>query len=77
MVKGKIIELVVMIKEEWTTSTKSSKRCVLGFYDSEKVEGVSNKIFPMVITSVISKFSVSRILIDGGSYYYIMYSDIF
>lgn len=52
-------------------------RPMLRFCDLEEIGGVPNKIFPLVIVATVGKFGVSRILIDGESFYDIMYSKLF
>lgn len=44
---------------------KNPDRPMLDFWNSDNVRGISNKIFPLVITSTIYQFDVSQILIDG------------
>lgn len=49
---------------------------MLGFWDSEKVRRILNKIFLLVITAMIGHFDVFRILIDGSSSCDMMYSKV-
>lgn len=64
-------------KKDEGTSTKISDRLMLVFWDSEKIGGIPNDIFPLVITSIVGHFDMSLILIDGGSSSDIMYSELF
>lgn len=66
--KRKIIELMVENKKEGETSTRGPKIHILKFCNSEKVEGILNEIFPLVIIGTILNFDVSGVLIDGGSF---------
>lgn len=50
---------------------------MLGFQDSEKVGGVPNKIFSLVIASTIESFGVYRVLIHDGKSCDIIYSELF
>lgn len=50
---------------------------MLGFRDSDNMGGTSSKKSPLVITTTIRKFDVSRILIDDDNSYNIMYSKLF
>lgn len=50
---------------------------MLGLRDSEKVEGFTNKVFSLVIISIVRKFDVYLILFDEGSSCDIMYSELF
>ena len=52
----KIAELMVINKRGGNTSTKGSKRSIISFSDSEKVEEILNGIFPLVIIVTISHF---------------------
>lgn len=45
---------------------------MVGFWDLEKVEGIPNENFPLVIIATIGKFDVSQILINGRNTYDIM-----
>lgn len=49
----------------------------LGFLNNEKVRGIPNETFSLVITSTVVNFNVSRVLNDGGGSYNIMYLDLF
>lgn len=53
------------------------KKLILRFKDSEKVDGIPNESFYLLITTTIANFDMSRILIDGGSLCNIMYAKIF
>lgn len=64
-------------KKEGITSFTNPKRLILGFRDSDKVTGISNEIFLLVIITNIANFDVSRVLIEGGSSCDIMYVDLF
>lgn len=44
---------------------------------TKKIEGIPNDIFSLTISVKISNFNVSRVLIDGGFSYDIIYSYIF
>lgn len=60
---------------------ESQKGQPLGFRISEKVGGISNEIFPLVIITTIKKFHVSMMLIDlgvgGGRSCEILYTELF
>lgn len=75
--KRKIIKILVVHKKDGSTSTKNFDMIMLRYWEYEKIGGTLNKIFPLVITSTIRHFDVSRILIDGGSSGNIMYSKLF
>lgn len=75
--KRKIVELVAIRKKERNTSTKNPKRPILSFWNNEKVRGIPNEIFPLVITTKIANFEVFRVLINDGNSCGIMYSNIF
>lgn len=59
-------------KEGRTVPDGKSKSLILKFQDSEKVCGIQNDIFPLVITKEMVNFNVFNILIDGESYCDIM-----
>lgn len=71
--KWKIAKMLVVPKKDGSISVKIFDQPMLGFQDSEKVGGIPNKNFPLVILAIIGKFNVSRILIDGGTSCHIMY----
>lgn len=50
---------------------------MLSLRDIEKVEGILNEIFMLVITATISDFDVSRIVIGNGSSRGVMYLEFF
>lgn len=66
-------------KKEGNTSTKTPEKPIFEFQNIEKVGAgeTPNKIFLLVITTMISNFDVSIILIYGGNSHDIMYSNIF
>lgn len=68
---------MVISKKGGCTSSKELEKSVLNFRDSEKVGGILNEIFLLVITTMIVHFEVSRILINGGSCCDVMYSKVF
>lgn len=73
----KITKLMGINKKGKSISIKSPKRPKLGFWDSEKVEGILNDMFPLMITITISHFDAFQILIDDGSSCDIIYSELF
>lgn len=75
--KRKITEMMTISKKDERISNKGSKRPILIFHDSEKIWGISNKIFPLVIVDIFTIFDVSQVFIDGWSSYDIMYLDLF
>lgn len=46
-------------RKEGSTSAKVLVRSILGFWDSEKVAGIPNENFPLVINATVGKFNVS------------------
>lgn len=58
-IKRKIVELLSVNKKEGITSIVNPERLVLKFRDTEKVWGISNEIFPLVITVAIDNFEIS------------------
>lgn len=50
---------------------------MLGFRDSEKVVGINNELFPLVIMDTVGQFNVLWILIDGESSCDILYPSLF
>lgn len=50
---------------------------MLGFCDFEKVEGIYNELFPMVIMTIIGYLDVSGVFIYGGISRDILYSSLF
>lgn len=75
--KRKISELMAVHKKDGSTSPKTLDRPMLGFRDIEKVGGVLNDIFPLVITATVGHFDLSQILINEGRSCDIMYSNMF
>lgn len=69
--------MMVVYCKEGSTLAKVFNRPMLGFRDLEKVRSIHNKISPLMIIATVGKFDVSRILIDGGSFYDIMYTNLF
>lgn len=57
--KRKIAKMFVIHKKNGSTSVKIFVWPMLGFRGSEKVGGIPNEIFPLVITITIEKFDVS------------------
>lgn len=49
---------------------------IIKFLESEKVEGMPNKIFHLVIMATVANFDISRVL-DSGSSCNIMNSNLF
>lgn len=68
---------MIVYRMEGSTSTKIHDRLILELRDLEKVWGIPNKNFPLVIIARVGKFDISRILVDDGSSYNIMYSELF
>lgn len=62
-VKMESVELMAVSKKQRITFTKSPKRPILEFQDNEKVGGIPNEIFPLVITVAIPNLDTSKILI--------------
>lgn len=50
---------------------------IIGFKDNKKLDGIPNENFPQSITKTMSKFNLSRIIINGGSLCDIMYAELF
>lgn len=75
--KGKIIEMMAVYKKNTGTLVKIPDWPMLGFQDFEKVGGIPEEIFPLVIIATVRQFNVSQFLIDGGNFYDIMHSDLF
>lgn len=44
----------------------NARKPILGFKDGEKVGGIPNTNFPLVITSTIASVDVSGVLVNGG-----------
>lgn len=63
--------------ESMKGKTLTDERFILGFIGSEKVGGITYKVFLLVITARIADFEVSKILISKGSSCRIMYSKYF
>lgn len=57
--KRNIVEMMVVHTNNGSMSTKTPYRPMLGFQDSEKVEGIPNEIFVLVITATIRHFDIS------------------
>lgn len=57
----------ISITKEGSTSLVSPKRTTLIFRDSDKIGGILNENFPLVIKAITSNFDVSKVLTDGGS----------
>jgi hypothetical protein len=53
------------------------RRPILGFGYQELVDGFPNKELPLIIGVTISNHELSRILIDEGSSFNIMYKELF
>lgn len=68
---------MVVNKKGESTSAKTSDRPIHKFYDNEKVKGMLNYFFHLVITTTIIHFDISWILINGGSFCDIIYSKLF
>lgn len=68
---------MVVHRKEGCTSPKVPDYPMLGFWDSEKIRGIPDKIFPLIIIAIVGQFNVSHILINSGNSYVIMYSDFF
>lgn len=66
-IKRKTAEMMDVHKKEGCTLAKNPNKLMFSFWDSEKVGGTPNDIFPLVITSMVDHFDISWILIDGGS----------
>lgn len=75
--KRRIVELMVVNKKEGTTSNRESKRHIIGFKDSEKLDGITSDIFTLVIMETLVNFYVSKIIIDYKISYDIMYVKLF
>lgn len=73
--KSKIVKMIVYCKES-NMLAKFPDRPMLGFLDSEKIGGIPNKLFPLVIIATVGKFDISQIIINGGSSCHIMYSEL-
>lgn len=64
------------ITDSKTTSEKkesTNERPILGFKGIKNMDGIPNRVFPLIVTSKIANNNVSRILIYGGSSRDIMY----
>lgn len=57
--KRKNVELIVVHKKEDGTSNNTPYKQILEFLDCEKVEGNHNKIFPLVISTMVGHFDMS------------------
>lgn len=66
-IKRRIGELMTINKKEDVSYEGKLKRRILRFKDSEKVGGIPNDIFPLVITTTIANLDVLRILIYEGA----------
>lgn len=75
--KRKIVKWMVVSRKDGNTLTKMSEQPILEFQDSEKVRGILNKAFLLIIMTIITNCNVSEVLIDGRSFCDIMYSNIF
>lgn len=53
IVKRKIVKMMIVDKNKGGLSSKILDWLIMGFRDSEKVRGVSNELFPLVITTTI------------------------
>lgn len=69
--------MMVVHRKDSSTSSKIPDRPMLGFRNSEKVEGIPNKISPLVITVTVRQFYIHQILTECSSSYDIMYSKLF
>lgn len=67
-IKRKMSEMMTVYKIKGSSLSKISDRPMLGFRDSKKVGGISNEFIPLVITTTIGKFSVSRIILERGKF---------
>lgn len=56
---------------------REDERPIIGFWDKEEVDGVYNKVLLLVINAKVVNHTVPRTLIQGGSFYDIMYVDLF
>lgn len=64
-IKRRIVELIIVSKEWETTFEGKLERPILEFRNSRKVDGIPNKIFLLVITTIMTNFDVSWIVIDA------------
>lgn len=69
--------MLVVLKKDTSVSMKTPDQPMLGFWDSKKVGGTSNEIFPLVIIAMNVQFDVYRVLIESGNWGDIMYSELF
>lgn len=76
-IKRQITEMMVVDKEKWESSTIKSERPILGFLDSEKVRGILNDVFPLVISVFVANYDFFQVMIDENSSYHIMYVELF
>lgn len=60
--------MMIISKVQGETFTNKPYRPILGFVDEEKMGGIFNDIFPLVITTTMVNCDVSRVLIDGRSF---------
>lgn len=77
MIKRIIVELMAHSKEDGEVFEPNTKRPIPRFRDSEKVSGIPNEGFPLIITATIANFDMSRILINGQSSCNIMYKELY
>lgn len=75
--KRKITEMLFVHKKDGSTLVKTHDKVMLGFWNSKKVGGIPNEIFPLLITTIVEQFDISQILIDGGNSCDITYSRLF
>jgi predicted ribosome-associated RNA-binding protein Tma20 len=64
---------MLYVNVEACTSLRRSKRSVLGFNDDKYNGDTHNEIFPIIIVVTNVKHDVSRVLVDEGSSYNVMY----
>lgn len=58
-VKSKIVDLKAVYKGGGNSLLSTSNRAMMGLQDSEKVKGVCNELFPLVIINTLGQFDVS------------------
>lgn len=75
--KIKIVEMLVVHKKDVSVPVKTPEQPMIWFWNSDKVGGTPNNIFPLVITTASGQFDISQIMIDDISSYNIMYSEHF
>lgn len=66
MIKIKIAERMVMViyKGGGNSLPSTSNRPMPGFLKTKKVGEIPNELFPLVITTIVGHFYISRIVID-------------